>query len=283
MLELEEKGEGKLSNNGEAIMEILLMKDTIDEVTDHGLTRDFLYTMLSRSIIEVTEKQKRRFDRKQSFMKDAIGFYLQALASQEILRILDIEAKGICSLFTADAHSVQSLLDGKVDGIVTSPPYFDALDYVGFSRLPMRILELDLNGKRLELGTIGSKSRIASDTDMLSLCDLLPDSGRLLLGQLLKAGRERKARVVLQYLLDMSDCLQMFFNVLKENGRIIFVVGRYHNWKIGDDNVLFDGAQVLTEIGESVGLRLEDKLSHNISKIEAGQRIKEESIIIWRK
>jgi site-specific DNA-methyltransferase (cytosine-N4-specific) len=283
MLELEEKDKGKLSNNGAAIMEILWIKNAIDEVTDHGLTRDFLYTMLSRSIIEVTEKQKRRFDGKESFMKDAIDFYLQALASQEILRILNIEAKGVCSLFTADAHSVQSLLDGKVDGIVTSPPYFDALDYVGFSRLPMRILELDLNGKRLELGTIGSKSRIASDADMWSLCDLLPDSGRLLLDQLLKAGRERKARVVLQYLLDMSDCLQMFFNVLKENGRIIFVVGRYHNWKIGDNNVLFDGAQVLTEIGESVGLCLEDRLSHNISKIEAGQRIKEESIVIWRK
>ncbi len=283
MLELEEKDKGKLSNNRAAIMEILSIKDAIDEVTDHGLTRDFLYTMLSRSIIEVTEKQKRRFDGKESFMKDAIDFYLQALASQEILRILNIEAEGGCSLFTADAHSIQSILDGKVDGILTSPPYFDALDYVGFSRLPMRILELNVNDKRLELETIGSKSRMANDVDMLSLCDLLPYSGRLLLDQLLKAGRERKARVVLQYLLDMNDCLQMFFNVLKENGRIIFVVGRYHNWKIGDNNVLFDGAQVLIEIGESVGLCLEDSLSHNISKIEAGQRIKEESIIIWRK
>jgi DNA modification methylase len=283
VLEPEGKDKGKLLNNEAAIMEILSIKDAIDEVTDHGLARDFFYTMLSRSILEVTEKQKRRFDGKGNFMKDAIDFYLQALASQEILRILGIEAKSGCSIFTANAHSVQSLLDGKIDGIVTSPPYFDALDYVGFSRLPMRILDLDLEGKQLELETMGSKSRIASDADMWSMCDLLPGSGKLLLDRLLKAGRERKARVVLQYLLDMSDCLQMFFNVLKEKRRMIFVVGRYHNWKIGDSNVLFDGAQVLTEIGERVGLCLEDKLSHNISKIEAGQRIKEESIIIWRK
>jgi hypothetical protein len=216
-------------------------------------------------------------------MKDAVDFYLYALASQEMLRVLDVEANGVCRIFTADAHSPQSLFDGKVDGIVTSPPYFDALDYVGFSRLPTRILELGVGGKQLELETIGSKNRFASDIDMWSMSDLLPGSARSLLGQLLKSGRERKARVVLQYLLDMSDCIHMFFNALNDNCRMIFVVGRYHNWKIGDSNMMFDGAQVLTDIGESAGFILEDKLSHDISKIEAGQRIKEESIIVWRK
>jgi hypothetical protein len=44
-----------------------------------------------------------------------------------------------------------------------------------------------------------------------------------------------------------------------------------------------DGAQVLIDIGEHIGLVLEEELPHDISKIEAGKRIKEESIIIWRK
>jgi hypothetical protein len=282
-LELDEKDKQRLSGKEASILDILSTKDIIDKVIEVGLTRDFLYTMLSRSIIEVTEKRRRRYSAKEGFMKDAIDFYLYAVASREMLRSLDIEAEGACRIFTADARNLQSLFDGKVDGIVTSPPYFDALDYVSFSRLPARILGIGTGSKQLELETIGSKNRLASDIDVWSMSDLLPGSARSLFSQLLRSGRERKARVVLQYLLDMSDCLHMFYNVLNEKSRMIFVVGRYHNWKIGDSNVMFDGAQVLTDIGESVGFTLEDKLSHNISKIEAGQRIKEESIIIWRK
>jgi DNA modification methylase len=200
-----------------------------------------------------------------------------------MLRLLEVEAHGNCSVITADTHSLKSLLDGKVDGVVTSPPYFDAIDYVSFSRLPTRILEIGSAGGQLEHKTIGSKSRSASDTDMWSMSDLLPHSARSLFSQLLKSGRENKARVVLQYLLDMSDCFNEFFDVLNEKSKMVFVVGRYHNWKVGENNMLFDGSQVLSDIGENAGFILEDRLAHNISKIEAGRRIKEESVLIWRK
>jgi hypothetical protein len=111
----------------------------------------------------------------------------------------------------------------------------------------------------------------------------LPESSRFLINELIKHGRQQKARVLLQYLLDMRDCLAEFSKVLNRGARVIFVVGRYHHWKFGKDDMQVDGAQVLIDLGESVGLILEDELSHNISKIEAGKRIKEESIIIWKK
>jgi hypothetical protein len=40
---------------------------------------------------------------------------------------------------------------------------------------------------------------------------------------------------------------------------------------------------VLIDLGERVGLTLEGELLHDISKIEAGSRIRQESIIMWRK
>jgi DNA modification methylase len=281
--ELQEKDRQRLLGKERTLLDLLSIKDSIDHVTDDGMTKDFLYTILSRSVLEVIEKQKRKYAAKDSFMKDAVDFYLYALASQEMLRTLDIEAHGKCSIVTADAHNLKELFDGKVDGIVTSPPYFDAIDYVGFSRLPIRFLGIGKVGEQLEYETIGSKKRLASNTDMWSMSDLLPESARSLFSQLLKSGRESKARIVLQYLLDMSDCLHEFFDVLSEKRKMIFVVGRYHNWKVGENDMMFDGSQVLSDIGESVGFVLEDRLSHNISKIEAGRRIREESIIIWRK
>jgi SAM-dependent methyltransferase len=283
MVELEEKDKKRLSGKGSTILEILSIKDSIDNIAENRITKDFLYTILSRTVVEVVNKPKRKYAAKVSFIRDAVDFYLYALASQKMLQTLDIEALGKCNIITGDTHCLHSLFGGRVDGIVTSPPYFDAIDYVGFSKLPTRILGMGSAGNQLELETIGSKTRLASDVDLFSMIDLLPESARSVFNQLFKCGRERKAKVVLQYLLDMSDCLHELFDVLNENRRMAFVVGRYHNWKVGESNIVFDGARVLSDLGERAGLVLEDKLSHDISKIEAGRRIKEESIIIWRK
>nr|MDO8099095.1 hypothetical protein [Candidatus Njordarchaeota archaeon] len=281
--ELEKNDKQKLLGNEDIFLEILSTKDAIDDVSDNETIRDFLYVMLSRQITEIGAKQpRRRFDVKSNFMKDAIAFYLQTSASQEILHALNIEAKGRCKVSTSDARNLKAILDSKVDGIVTSPPYFDALDYVSSSMLPIKILGLDGNNKRLPNETIGSRSRTASDTDLF-LYDLLPESCRTLVEELMRFGRERKARIVLQYLTDITGCLHQFSEVLNDKRRMIFVVGKYHSWKFGNSDVLIDGAQALIDIGEHVGLPLEYELSHNISKIEAGRRIREESIIVWRK
>nr|MDO8133468.1 DNA methyltransferase [Candidatus Njordarchaeum guaymaensis] len=283
LAELGKNDKQKLLGNEDAFLEILSTKDAIDGVSDSEPIRDFLYVILSRSITEIgVKQQKRKLNASGNFMKDAITFYLQTYASQEILHALKIEAKGRCKVLTSDARNSKAILDGKVDGIVTSPPYFDAVDYVGSSTLPIRILGIDGDNKHLESQTIGSRSRITGDTDRF-LCDMLPESCRLLVEGLMRFGRERKARIVLQYLTDITDCLHRFQEVINEKRRMIFVVGKYHNWKLGNNNVLIDGAQVLIDIGEHVGLPLEYELSHSISKIEAGKRIREESVIVWRK
>jgi tRNA G10 N-methylase Trm11 len=273
----------KLLGNENFILEILSIKDAIDEFSDDQLVKDFLYVILSRSITQMgARQQKGESSASSSFMRDAIAFYLQTYASQEILRRLGIEASGKCKTSTSDARNIRAVVNGKVDGIVTSPPYFDALDYVSPSLLSIRILGLDDKNRHLDNETIGSRARIADDKDMF-LSDLLPESCDLLVKGLMQFGREKKARIVLRYLTDMTECLQQFLEVLNEKCRMILVVGKYHNWKLGNKNVLVDGAQALIDIGEHVGFRLEHELSHDISKIEPGARIEEESVIVWRK
>jgi site-specific DNA-methyltransferase (cytosine-N4-specific) len=279
--ELKNRDKHMLTEKPRLFESILLIKEKIDERTSEGLVRDFLYTILSRSIIDIAEK-KRANNPWKNFVYDFIDFYLYAYAAQRVLNRLNVVVKGKCNILTGDSHHAQTLLKGeRVDGIVCSPPYFDALDYVGFSKLPILLLGLDKKAKELDINTIGSKARVAN-LDMESLATL-PESSRFLINELIKHGRQQKARVLLQYLLDMRDCLAEFSKVLNRGARVIFVVGRYHHWKFGKDDMQVDGAQVLIDLGESVGLILEDELSHNISKIEAGKRIKEESIIIWKK
>ena len=279
---LDDRDKAKLLDKEAAASQILLIKDEIDNLSASSLVKDFLYTILSRSIIEVYEKHRSNLNIANGFLNDAVDFYLYAYASQVILRKLGFQVNGKCDVFTTNAWMVKGILSGEVDGIVTSPPYFDALDYYSSSSLPIAFLGLNSGEELLQSRIIGSNRRAASDADLF-LYDLLPESGQFLIKELLRVGREKKARVVLQYLNDMCDCLHSFSEVLSEGRRAIFVVGKYHNWKLGNKNAQLDGAQVLIDIAEQVGFTLEDELSHNISKIDPGKRIKEESIIIWRK
>jgi len=272
-----------LTDKEKVINSILTIKQLIDNECQSSVVKDFLYTILSRVIVEIAEKRRtNRTDIWNKFVKDFIRFYLNAYASQEILRRLGIKINGCCTIITGDAHNVQNLLNGKkMDGIVCSPPYFDALDYVSFSSLPILILNLDNEIGKLKMNTIGAKTRKANlDVDYINK---LPESAKLLLTELLRYGRREKARVVLQYLIDMKNCLAEFYKVVNEGARVIFVVGRYHHWKFGGRTMRVDGAQILIDLGEQAGFVLEEELSHNISKIEAGKRIKTESIIIWKK
>jgi cob(I)alamin adenosyltransferase len=279
---LEDKNKRIVLGREASVLQILSVKNRIEELSADSLVKDFLYTILSRTVLDAFGKHGKEMRLIDDFTRDALNFYLHVYACQGVLGKLAIQAKGICTIFTETAWNVKKLLDGNIHGIVTSPPYFDALDYYGFSILPITILGLNRRDENLRVSLIGSKDRIASDADFL-LYDLLPQSSQLLIRELLRVGREEKARIVLQYLNDMSDCLHLFSEVLPEGDRIIFVVGKYHHWKLGSRDVQLDGAQILIDIGEQVGLTLEDELPHNISKIESGSRIREESIIIWRK
>jgi site-specific DNA-methyltransferase (cytosine-N4-specific) len=279
---LDDKEKTKVVDRKADALQILSAKAEIDDLSASSVVKDFLYTVLSRSIVEAFERPIKNARVVNSFLRDAAKFYLYAYVSREIMRKLNFQANTRCDIFTANAWSVKGLLGGEVDGIVSSPPYFDALDYYGFSVLPIAFLGLNGGDEQFQSRIIGSSKRSASDADLF-LYDLLPESSQLLIRELLRVKREKKARVVLHYLNDMSDCLHSFSELLSEGNKVIFVVGRYHNWRFGSKDVRLDGAQVLIDIAEQVGFTLEDELHHDISKIEAGNRIREESIIIWRK
>lgn len=252
-----------------AFKEHSTIKVAIDEVSS-GLTRDFLYVMLSRQI-------GRRGDVYAGFIEDSIYFYLQAYASRKLMEMLDVEARGSCTVICGDVLEVEL---PQVDAIVTSPPYFDAVDYVTPVSQHLKILGLVESPEVVDVRMIGSKSRRA-----LSLRGLeeLPPSAREVIRILRFKGRVEKALRILQYLLDMKKALEKFYKTLRPGGRAVFVVGRYHHWKVGSIDLEIDGAKIIEDLGETAGFSFEEELQHNISKIDPGDRVKEEAVIVWSK
>jgi DNA modification methylase len=260
------------------IKRILQIRQAIDEIAEIPQVRDFLYVILSRQITAIAPKKPIRQDPLVGFFKDAIEFYLLTYIAQRVLELLGFKPTADVKIFTHDARQIESIVR-RVDGVVTSPPYFDALDYVRASSLSAMLLNLVNDLKELEKTTIGSTERMVP----LEYVNELPESAKLLIGELVRSGRQKKSQIVLAYLLDIKKCLKELQKILADGGKCIFVVGKYHHWILGGETYEVDGAQILIDIGEQVGLPLEAELTHNISKIEAGNRIKVESIIIWRK
>jgi tRNA G10 N-methylase Trm11 len=252
-----------------ALKEHSAIKAAIDEVSS-GLTRDFLYVMLSRQV-------GRRGDVYAGFIEDSVYFYLQAYASRKLMEILGVEAMGSCTVICGDVLEVEL---PQVDAIVTSPPYFDAVDYVTPVSQHLKILGLVESPEAVDVRMLGSKRRRA-----LSLRGLeeLPPSAKEVIRILRFKGRIEKALLILQYLLDMKKALEKFYKALRPSGRAVFVVGRYHHWRVGSIDIEIDGAKIIEDLGETVGFSFEEELQHNISKIDPGDRVKEEAVIVWSK
>ncbi|MEM0461895.1 MAG: DNA methyltransferase [Candidatus Caldarchaeum sp.] len=253
------------------------VKHYIDSLSAGDLIKDFLYVILSR---QTKDSQKRNVKNIWlTFMDDMIHFYLLTYCYQKILERMNVNPTPNVRIILGDSRNIDTYVS-HVDGIATSPPYFDAIDYVKSSKISIELLGLKPEPETVDRLTIGSKA--ASFINQAELHSL-PISSQILVKQFLTHGRLKKAEIVLNYLCSMRDCLRGFYKILREGGRCIFVVGRYHHWTFGEQNYEVDGAQVLIDLGEQAGFALEAELTHNISKIEAGDRIKEESIIVWKK
>jgi tRNA G10 N-methylase Trm11 len=246
------------------------LKAAVDEASS-GLARDFLYVMLSRQV-------GRRGDVYAGFVEDSAYFYLQAYASRKLMEMLGVEAKGSCTVICGDVLEVEL---PQADAIVTSPPYFDAVDYVAPVSQHLTILGLARSPEAVEARTLGSSRRRAPG--LRRGLEGLPASAREAVEILRSHGRAEKALTVLQYLQDMKRALERLYKALRPGGRAVLVVSRRHRWRAGRAEIEVDGAKIMEDLGEAAGFSFEGELHHTISKIDPGDRVREEAVIVWSK
>lgn len=111
------------------------------------------------------------------------------------------------------------LNDGTVDLVLTSPPYLNAIDYFRCSKFSLvwmghSIAEL----RRLRSISVGTEvGKDAGDDD---------DIGRVLADLDLKPRLEdRQKSILVRYIDDMRDAVRDVSRVLKQDGRVVYVVG----------------------------------------------------------
>lgn len=214
---------------------------------------------------------------------DAMAEFLAELnrSVKTILALLyEIQGQPIGSAHICEGNAQQAdhlLADhlGKIDAIVTSPPYATALPYLDTDRLSLYYLSLlsrrehrqrdyqmignreISNGYRQAYWTEyqQNRSRLTGRiTGVIERIEFLNRDGNV-------GFRRRNLPALLsRYFLDMRQVLEAFSRLLRPGAPAYVIVGNNHTIA-GGERVEIETDQLLSELGEAVGLRLIEQIS----------------------
>lgn len=267
------KGINKIQNLLNNLDDIIHIKYLITEIKDEKI-KNFMTVLLSQKILELTEKNlKNNF--KIFFRSYVEDRYLTLYATLRLAEKLNLKINdGNVEIINADSTHMSFIEDNSIDGILTSPPYFDALDYVENNKIAMIILGF------LDDLKIGSPKEYYLKFSYYNL--EFPQSNNQLINLLEKAHRFSKAEIVKNYLKMMKLSFRECFRVLKPGKYYVMVVSKFHSWVIDGKERKIETSRVLIDLGISEGFEVVDVIQHGLSKIDKG-KIDIEDIIIFKK
>jgi site-specific DNA-methyltransferase (cytosine-N4-specific) len=257
---------------------IILLKNKIEQIEDEKI-KNFLLVLLSQKIVEYSEK-KRCFDFLTSFKNYVEDRYFALYATYRLAEKLSMDiCKGSVQIIRADSTDMSFLEDSSIDGILTSPPYFDALDYIGNNKVSIIILGFDDDLK------YGSTKDFYNPNFRNNKCceDVqLPQSSMELIKILKESKRSIKASIVENYLKMMKLSFRECYRVLKKNKLYLMVVSKYHTWIINGKEQRIDTSPIIADLGKSEGFKLLKIIQHGLSKADKG-KIHVEDILVFKK
>jgi site-specific DNA-methyltransferase (cytosine-N4-specific) len=257
---------------------IILLKNKIEQIEDEKI-KNFLLVLLSQKIVEYSEK-KRYFDFLTSFKTYVEDRYLTLYATHKLAEKLNVDmCKGSVQIIRADSTDMSFLENSSIDGILTSPPYFDALDYIGNNKVSIIILGFDDDLK------YGSTKDFYNPNFRNNKCceDVqLPQSSMELIKILKESKRSIKASIVENYLKMMKLSFRECYRVLKKNKLYLMVVSKYHTWIINGKEQRIDTSPIIADLGKSEGFKLLKIIQHGLSKADKG-KIHVEDILVFKK
>lgn len=255
------------------IPKIIYLKNKIGQIEDKKI-RNFLLLLLSQKIVEFSEK-KRSNNFIVSFMSYVEDRYLALYATLKLADKLNANiTEGKVKIIKADSTQMDFIDDDSIDGILTSPPYFDALDYIGNNKISIIILGFDDDLK------FGSTKDYYSKFEKYNLN--LPESSMELVNLLKKSRRSMKAQIVENYLKMMKLSFRECYRVLKPKKLYAMVVSKYHSWIINGEEQRIETSKVLADLGISEGFKLAGIIQHGLSKADKG-KINVEDILLFQK
>ncbi|MDG6900682.1 MAG: hypothetical protein JRM80_01780, partial [Nitrososphaerota archaeon] len=300
------KGELKGLFTVDQLEEFIVARDLIN-AKHKSIMRNFLLLALSGSISDLARRRKGKLLEVMTLRLYKTMYLRLYLYNKLNVTLSEKPAKSetfVCDnrhplqTFTSLDGSGMTLRKASVDGVVTSPPYSTAVDYIRNDFPQLRTLELVKPDEfdELENNMEGNpKPRIYRDEQLgaeakkgSTFYDSLPELAKESIEKLRRAGREPEAVRSYKFFKDMYHSLNGMNSLMRVGAKAAIVVGNNH-YKISDteeeevknDRILFELAQ-----GEEVGF-VPDKvtggfISRPLEKTQAGY-IRNETVLVLEK
>ncbi len=202
---------------------------------------------------------------------------------------------GDVDVYTSDVRRLSELDDprlsrAEIDGIITSPPYGSAIDYVRDHVWALYMLDLTKDHLKLDMEYhIGSsrseKSAIDEVMERSEDFQSLPLVAQRPLLEMVKNGREKKASALYRYFVAMRDAFEQMSKVLRPGKRLVLIIGKKQSVSTDHAPVTVELGTVMEEIGQRKPASLEHLNSIDIALQKASERgaIPTEHVIFFKK
>lgn len=228
----------------------------------------------------------------QTFEDEIEEIYKAILAFEELKKRIDVKL-GSSKNYIGDVRCMQKIPglepkdEGNVDGIITSPPYSTAVDYIR-NDLPMLQIIHEADIGRLGKDMMGNPR--FRDNEIQLLDEIRRDKGRFkelpseakgAIRELLKSGKKKLALRQYKFLIDIKSALQEMFRVLKLGSKCVIIIGNNH-FRSSDKVIEFRNAQYIFEMAPSIGFKTEKMIERTLLKTSYGA-IREEYLLFLSK
>ena len=267
------------------LYEIKIILKNIAEIKDY-IIRDLCYVILSNILFHISKG--RRVIVRRRFIKELVAAIKECFLFQKIIKPNFDVKLGRFHVTRYDARKLK-LHDESVGGIITSPPYLDAVRYFEVGALSMFCLELiDEQGlEKLKTETIGCEEEGVILESLVNKETRLPEIAKETIKKLIRNPvLSGKSQLLFRYYLDMYEALQEIYRVLKHGGRFVLVLAEPHFWKHDKKFTFVPNSEILKNMGESVGFKTEYDLFIPLAKEYRGlgRRVQNgERLIVLRK
>lgn len=266
----------------QAILELDNIDEGINELPMATSVKDFYRVALSNILRRVSwqkdEDLRVRREEKSTLPGEVIQSFLEeaARSTQTVAAFLaerghtKLGAYNVCEADARQAGGVLPHLAGKVDAVITSPPYATALPYIDTDRLSLIYLGLLPREQHNAKDTLMIGNREVTRKDRTAYWAfyeknrlLLPEGTRVLIEKIDHLNKEGPAgfrrrnlsALLARYFIDMRQAMQELFALLRTGGSMFLVVGN-NRTTAGRSRIEINTPDHLAEIAGNIGFRL---------------------------
>ncbi len=278
------KNQNGFKNKELAVQKIIIARELISPIKDKNI-REFLLLSLSGAISDIARRTKNDFEK--VFIERINNLYLRIYLFNKLNDLLKIKPAN-SETYTEDTRDIKKIAKETITGIINSPPYSTALDYIKNDYPQLVLLKLVDDMDNLERNMMGNPRKNYNKKELLEIIegkkddplDISPEAKKFV--NLLKKGqREDAALRVYKFFIDMLYALKEMHKVLKKGAKAAIIIGNNH-FQIDEKYIEIPNGKILEDIALRTGFKKDIAISRKLQKSSVGN-IREEVVLVLEK